>query len=196
MDRAFVSRRKYPGYLPTILQALECLERVPLRPSCASHCPACTLFSAHTSLTDHTIQACSAYFATLPHSLPHTLGRQLMSGPKRAHCRHLDALLSQEHRQLQDDFVPTLIKSVPTVQCPHGRYTPERGMTSSVAQADTAAPTTLCTASTTCSGCTMVAASSSYAYAVGTSCELSLTTCTSRSAEREHVMQLHFCIAA
>ena len=31
------------------------------------------------------------------------------------------------------------------------------------AQAGTAAPTTLCTASTTCSGCTMVAASSSYA---------------------------------
>ena len=39
-------------------------------------------------------------------------------------------------------------------------------------------PTTRWTASITCSGWTMVAASSSYAYAVGTSCELSRTTYT------------------
>ncbi len=44
--------------------------------------------------------------------------------------------------------------------------------------AGTAAPTTRWTASITCSGWTMVAASSSYAYAVGTSCELRRTTCT------------------
>ncbi len=36
----------------------------------------------------------------------------------------------------------------------------------------------------------MVAASSSYAYAVGTSCELSLTTCTSRRAQQLRVMPL------
>jgi hypothetical protein len=51
-----------------------------------------------------------------------------------------------------------------------------------VAYANTGAPaTTRCTAASTSSGCTMVAASSSNAYAVGTSWLLNLTTCSTQN---------------